>query len=339
MYKIGIRYIKQIGILKTLYKLKNQWEVLKMSKIFKNLTDLIGNTPLLELTNYNNENALEAEVIAKLEYFNPAGSVKDRIGYSMIKDAEEKGLINKDTVIIEPTSGNTGIALAFVAASKRYKLILTMPDTMSDERRSLLKALGAELVLTPGKDGMKGAIRKAEELAAQTPGSFIPQQFKNPANPGIHRQTTAEEIWRDTDGKVDVFIAGVGTGGTVTGVGEGLKKKNPNIKIIAVEPFDSPVLSGGNSGPHKIQGIGAGFVPDIFNRDVIDEIFKVKNDEAFETSRLLAKYEGLLVGISSGAAVFAATQIAKRPEYKGKKIVALLPDTGERYLSTLLFNE
>jgi cysteine synthase A len=310
-----------------------------MSKIFKNLTDLIGNTPLLELTNYNNENALEAEVIAKLEYFNPAGSVKDRIGYSMIKDAEEKGLINKDTVIIEPTSGNTGIALAFVAASKRYKLILTMPDTMSDERRSLLKALGAELVLTPGKDGMKGAIRKAEELAAQTPGSFIPQQFKNPANPGIHRQTTAEEIWRDTDGKVDVFIAGVGTGGTVTGVGEGLKKKNPNIKIIAVEPFDSPVLSGGNSGPHKIQGIGAGFVPDIFNRDVIDEIFKVKNDEAFETSRLLAKYEGLLVGISSGAAVFAATQIAKRPEYKGKKIVALLPDTGERYLSTLLFNE
>jgi cysteine synthase len=310
-----------------------------MSKIFKNLTDLIGNTPLLELTNYNNENALEAEVIAKLEYFNPAGSVKDRIGYSMIKDAEEKGLINKDTVIIEPTSGNTGIALAFVAASKRYKLVLTMPDTMSDERRSLLKALGAELVLTPGKDGMKGAIRKAEELAAQTPGSFIPQQFKNPANPEIHRQTTAEEIWRDTDGKVDVFIAGVGTGGTVTGVGEGLKKKNPNIKIIAVEPFDSPVLSGGNSGPHKIQGIGAGFVPDIFNRDVIDEIFKVKNDEAFETSRLLAKYEGLLVGISSGAAVFAATQIAKRPEYKGKKIVALLPDTGERYLSTLLFNE
>jgi len=310
-----------------------------MSKIFKNLTDLIGNTPLLELTNYNNENALEAEVIAKLEYFNPAGSVKDRIGYSMIKDAEEKGLINKDTVIIEPTSGNTGIALAFVAASKRYKLILTMPDTMSDERRSLLKALGAELVLTPGKDGMKGAIRKAEELAAQTPGSFIPQQFKNPANPEIHRQTTAEEIWRDTDGKVDVFIAGVGTGGTVTGVGEGLKKKNPNIKIIAVEPFDSPVLSGGASGPHKIQGIGAGFVPDIFNRDVIDEIFKVKNDEAFETSRALAKYEGLLVGISSGASVFAATQIAKRSEYKGKKIVALLPDTGERYLSTLLFNE
>lgn len=310
-----------------------------MSKIFKNLTDLIGNTPLLELTNYNNENALEAEVIAKLEYFNPAGSVKDRIGYSMIKDAEEKGLINKDTVIIEPTSGNTGVALAFVAASKRYKLILTMPDTMSDERRSLLKALGAELVLTPGKDGMKGAIRKAEELAAQTPGSFIPQQFKNPANPEIHRQTTAEEIWRDTDGKVDVFIAGVGTGGTITGVGEGLKKKNPNIKIIAVEPFDSPVLSGGASGPHKIQGIGAGFVPDIFNRDVIDEIFKVKNDEAFETSRALAKYEGLLVGISSGAAVFAATQIAKRPEYKGKKIVALLPDTGERYLSTLLYNE
>lgn len=310
-----------------------------MSKIFKNLTDLIGNTPLLELTNYNNENGLEAEVIAKLEYFNPAGSVKDRIGYAMIKDAEDRGIINKDTVIIEPTSGNTGIGLAFVAASKRYKLILTMPETMSEERRSLLKALGAELVLTPGKDGMKGAIRKAEELAAQTPGAFIPQQFKNPANPEIHRQTTAEEIWRDTDGKVDVFIAGVGTGGTVTGVGEGLKKKNPNIKIIAVEPFDSPVLSGGASGPHKIQGIGAGFVPDIFNREVIDEIFKVKNDEAFDTARALAKYEGLLVGISSGASVFAATQIAKRPEFKGKKIVALLPDTGERYLSTTLFQE
>lgn len=310
-----------------------------MSKIFKNLTDLIGNTPLLELSNYNNENGLEAEVIAKLEYFNPAGSVKDRIGYSMIKDAEDRGLINKDTVIIEPTSGNTGIGLAFVAASKRYKLILTMPETMSEERRSLLKALGAELVLTPGKDGMKGAIRKAEELAAQTPGSFVPQQFKNPANPEIHRQTTAEEIWRDTDGKVDVFVAGVGTGGTITGVGEGLKKKNPNIKIIAVEPFDSPVLSGGASGPHKIQGIGAGFVPDIFNREVIDEIFKVKNDEAFDTSRALAKYEGLLVGISSGASVFAATQIAKRPEFKGKRIVALLPDTGERYLSTTLFQE
>lgn len=310
-----------------------------MSKIFKNLTDLIGNTPLLELTNYNNENNLEAEVIAKLEYFNPAGSVKDRIGYAMIKDAEDRGIINKDTVIIEPTSGNTGIGLAFVAASKRYNLILTMPETMSEERRSLLKALGAELVLTPGKDGMKGAIRKAEELAAQTPNSFVPQQFKNPANPEIHRQTTAEEIWRDTDGKVDVFIAGVGTGGTVTGVGEALKKKNPNIKIIAVEPFDSPVLSGGASGPHKIQGIGAGFVPDIYNKEVIDEIFKVKNDEAFDTSRALAKYEGLLVGISSGASVFAATQIAKRPEFKGKKIVALLPDTGERYLSTTLFQE
>lgn len=310
-----------------------------MSKIAKKLTDLIGNTPLLELSNYNNENGLEAEVIAKLEYFNPGGSVKDRIGYAMIKDAEEKGLINKDTVIIEPTSGNTGIALAFVAASKGYKLILTMPETMSIERRNLLKALGAELVLTPGAEGMKGAIKKAEELAAQNPKAFIPQQFQNPANPEIHRQTTAEEIWRDTDGKVDIFVAGVGTGGTITGVGEALKKKNPNIKVIAVEPFDSPVLSGGNPGPHKIQGIGAGFLPDTLNLKVVDEIYKVKNEEAFQTSRAIAKNEGLLVGISSGAATFAATQIAKRPENKGKKIVVLLPDTGERYLSTVLFQE
>ncbi|MDP4178396.1 MAG: cysteine synthase A [Bacillota bacterium] len=310
-----------------------------MSKIAKKLVDLIGNTPLLELTNYNESKGLQAEVIAKLEYFNPAGSVKDRIGYAMIKDAEEKGLINKDTVIIEPTSGNTGVGLAFVAASKGYKLILTMPETMSVERRNLLKALGAQLVLTPGTEGMKGAIKKAEELAKENKNSFIPQQFQNPANPEIHRKTTAEEIWRDTDGKVDIFVAGVGTGGTVTGVGEALKKKNPNVKIVAVEPFDSQVLSGGKPGPHKIQGIGAGFVPDVFNKDIIDEIIPVKNEDAFETSRSLAKNEGLLVGISSGAATFAATQLAKRPENKGKIIVALLPDTGERYLSTALFQE
>lgn len=308
-----------------------------MSKIAKKLVDLIGNTPLLELSNYNSHKGLEAEIIAKLEYFNPAGSVKDRIGYAMIKDAEEKGLINKNTIIIEPTSGNTGIGLAFVAASKGYRLILAMPETMTLERRNLLKALGAELVLTPGPEGMKGAIKKAEELAKENPNSFIPQQFKNPNNPEIHKKTTAEEIWRDTDGQVDIFIAGVGTGGTVSGVGETLKSKNPNIKIIAVEPYDSPVLSGGKPGPHKIQGIGAGFIPDTFNADVVDEIFQVKNEEAIETARELAKNEGLLVGISSGAATFAATQIAKRPENKGKKIVVLLPDTGERYLSTPLF--
>ena len=308
-----------------------------MLKISKSLTDLIGNTPLLELSNYNLKNLLEAKVIAKLEYFNPAGSVKDRIGYAMIKDGEDKGLINKDTVIIEPTSGNTGIGLAFVAASRGYKLILTMPETMSIERRNLLKALGAEIVLTPGTEGMKGAIKKAEEINQSTPGSYMPQQFKNPANPEIHRNTTAIEIWNDTEGKVDIFIAGVGTGGTITGVGEVLKKKNPNIKIIAVEPNDSPVLSGGNPGPHKIQGIGAGFVPEVYNKNIVDEIFKVKNEEAFATARELAVVEGLLVGISSGAATFAATQIAKRPENKGKNIVVLLPDSGERYLSTLLF--
>jgi cysteine synthase len=310
-----------------------------MAKIAKSLVDLIGNTPLLELSNYNKSKGLESKVIAKLEYFNPLSSVKDRIGYAMIKDAEDKGILKKDSVIIEPTSGNTGIALAFVAAARGYKLILTMPDTMSIERRNLLAALGAELILTPGPEGMKGAIRKAEELAAQTPNSFIPQQFKNPANPEIHRKTTAEEIWRDTDGLVDVFIAGVGTGGTVTGVGEVLKKKKGSVKIIAVEPFDSPVLSGGSPGPHKIQGIGAGFIPDIYNKNIVDEIYKVKNEEAFETARDLAKNEGLLVGISSGAAAFAATQIAKRPENKEKTIVVLLPDTGERYLSTVLYQK
>lgn len=307
--------------------------------IVKKLTDLIGKTPILELENYNKSLGLEAVVAAKLEYFNPGGSVKDRIALAMIKDAEEKGLIKKDTVIIEPTSGNTGIGLAWVAAVKGYRLILTMPETMSVERRSLLKSYGAELVLTPGSEGMKGAIKKATELASETKNSFIPQQFENPANPAVHRETTAEEIWEDTAGQVDIFVGGVGTGGTVTGVGEVLKKKKPAVKIVAVEPFDSPVLSGGNPGTHKIQGIGAGFVPAVFNRDTVDEIFKVKNEEAFATAKALARTEGLLVGISSGAAAFAATQIAQRPENKGKLIVVLLPDTGERYLSTPLFQD
>jgi len=310
-----------------------------MAKIAGNLTNLIGNTPLLELRNYNAKEKINSRVIAKLESFNPASYVKDRIGYAMIKNAEDNGLLNKNSVIIEPTSGNTGIALAFVAAARGYRLILTMPDTMSIERRNLLKALGAELVLTPGAERMPGAIRKAEELAAQIPESYVPQQFKNHANREVHRKTTAEEIWRDTDGGVDIFVAGVGTGGTVSGVGEFFKSKKSSVKIIAVEPFESSVLSGGAPGSHRIQGIGAGFVPENFNRSVVDEIYKVRDQEAIQTSRKLATSEGLLVGISSGAAVFAATQIARREENFGKNIIALLPDTGERYLSTVLYSD
>lgn len=308
-----------------------------MARIAKQLTDLIGNTPLLELTNFNASKGLKAQVIGKLEYFNPAGSVKDRIALAMIEDAEAKGLLKPGATIIEPTSGNTGVGLAFVSASKGYKLILTMPETMSAERRNLLKALGAQLVLTSGAEGMKGAIAKAEELRDSTPGSIILQQFENPANPAVHIRTTAEEIWRDTDGKVDLFVAGVGTGGTVSGVGAGLKAHNPNLQIVAVEPSDSPVLSGGKPGPHKIQGIGAGFIPKTYNRDVVDKIVQVTNDDAIRTSRELAEKEGLLVGISSGAAIYAAMELAKLPENEGKTIVALLPDTGERYLSTVLY--
>lgn len=308
-----------------------------MARIARQLTDLVGNTPLLEFSNFNASKGLKAQVIGKLEYFNPAGSVKDRIALAMIEDAEAKGLLKPGATIIEPTSGNTGVGLAFVSASKGYKLILTMPDTMSAERRNLLKALGARLVLTPGAEGMKGAIAKAEELRDATPGSIILQQFENPANPAVHIRTTAEEIWRDTDGKVDLFVAGVGTGGTVSGVGAGLKAHNPNEQIVAVEPSDSPVLSGGKPGPHKIQGIGAGFIPKTYNGEVVDKILQVTNDDAIRTSRELAGKEGLLVGISSGAAVYAAVELAKLPENEGKTIVALLPDTGERYLSTVLY--
>ncbi len=308
-----------------------------MGKIANRLTDLVGNTPLLELTNYNKKHGLEARLIVKLEYFNPAGSVKDRVALAMIETAEQSGILKPGATIVEPTSGNTGVGLAFVAASKGYKLILTMPDTMSIERRNLLKALGAELVLTPGSEGMKGAIAKAIEIQESTPDAIILQQFENAANPAMHQRTTGQEIWRDTDGQIDYFVAGVGTGGTVTGVGRALKAHSPAVKIVAVEPADSPVLSGGNPGPHKIQGIGAGFVPKIFDATIVDAIVGVENDDAIRTGRELAATEGLLVGISSGAAVWAATQIAKLPENKGKTIVALLPDTGERYLSTLLY--
>ncbi|MGM9520735.1 MAG: cysteine synthase A [Phascolarctobacterium sp.] len=310
-----------------------------MAKIYTSITQLIGGTPLVELSNYEADNKLEATILAKLEYFNPAGSVKDRIAKAMLDDAEAKGLLKPGATIIEPTSGNTGIGLASVAAARGYKIILTMPETMSVERRNLLKAYGAELVLTDGAKGMKGAIAKANELAEATPGSFIPGQFVNPANPAIHRATTGPEIWADTDGKVDIFVAGVGTGGTLTGVGEYLKSQNPNVKIVAVEPAGSPVLSKGVAGPHKIQGIGAGFVPDTLNTKIYDEIIAVENDDAFKTGRAIARKEGVLIGISSGAAVYAATVLAQRPENKGKTIVALLPDTGDRYLSTPLFSE
>ena len=310
-----------------------------MSKISNGALELVGNTPLVEVKNIEEELGLEARILVKLEYFNPAGSVKDRIAKAMIEDAEEKGLLKEGSVIIEPTSGNTGIGLASIAAVKGYRIILTMPETMSVERRNILKAYGAEIVLTEGAKGMKGAIEKADELAKEIPGSYIPGQFVNPANPEVHRKTTGPEIWKDTDGEVDLFIAGVGTGGTLTGVGEYLKSQNPDVKIVALEPASSPVLSTGKGGPHKIQGIGAGFVPDVLNTTVYDEIFTVENDDAFATGKLLAKKEGILVGISSGAALYGAIELAKRPENKGKTIVALLPDTGDRYYSTPLFTE
>ncbi|MBR6258184.1 MAG: cysteine synthase A [Lachnospiraceae bacterium] len=310
-----------------------------MSNIYKGTLGLVGNTPLVEVTNIEKELGLKATVLVKLEYFNPAGSVKDRIAKAMIEDAEEKGILKEGSVIIEPTSGNTGIGLAAISAAKGYRIILTMPETMSVERRSILKAYGAEIVLTEGSKGMKGAIAKAEELAKEIPNSFIPGQFVNPANPAIHKATTGPEIWKDTDGKVDVFIAGVGTGGTVTGTGEYLKEQNPDVKIVALEPADSPVLSEGKAGAHKIQGIGAGFVPEVLNTKVYDEIFKAANEDAFATAKLLAKTEGISVGISSGAALFAAIEYAKKPENEGKVIVALLPDSGDRYYSTALFTE
>ena len=310
-----------------------------MSKIYNGALELVGNTPLVEVKNIEEELGLEARILVKLEYFNPAGSVKDRIAKAMIEDAEEKGLLKEGSVIIEPTSGNTGIGLASIAAVKGYRIILTMPETMSVERRNILKAYGAEIVLTEGAKGMRGAIEKADELAKEIPGSYIPGQFVNPANPEVHRKTTGPEIWKDTDGEVDLFIAGVGTGGTLTGVGEYLKSQNPDVKIVALEPASSPVLSTGKGGPHKIQGIGAGFVPDVLNTTVYDEIFTVENDDAFATGKLLAKKEGILVGISSGAALYGAIELAKRPENKGKTIVALLPDTGDRYYSTPLFTE
>lgn len=308
-----------------------------MSKIAKNLTDLVGHTPILELSRYSELNHLDARILGKLEYFNPAGSVKDRISHAMIRDAEKQGLINKDSVIIEPTSGNTGIALAFVTAALGYRLIITLPENYSEERRRLLLALGAEVILTPEELGMQGAIDKAEELAVELPNSYVLHQFQNPANPAVHRETTAEEIWEDTDGQVDIFVAGVGTGGTVTGVGEALKQRNPSVQIVAFEPFESAVLSGGQPGRHHIQGIGAGFVPDVFNKEFVDEIYKVKCEDSYQVCQELAKTEGLLVGVSSGAGIHVASELAKRPENRGKTIVTLLPDSGERYLSTDLF--